>query len=123
MGKSAGKSNHHRSFHTYAEKRMMDYGTKKMRLGKDSQIPFGHCFLSLAPYVFFNFGFHTHISSIEIDIHQMHKYSSSQSLVTSLTNLQMLIQVISHTYVTLDPQGEGTGGLSFGSHLLQTGDL
>jgi len=28
---------------------MMDYGTKKVRLGKDSQIPFGYCYLSLQP--------------------------------------------------------------------------
>ena len=54
---------------------------------------------------YFFIGFHTHSSSIKIDIQPTytHKYSSSLSLVPH-SLIHMLVQVISHTYVTLEPQ-------------------
>ena len=52
-------------------------------------------------YVFF-YWFHTHISSIKSTFIKC-KYSSSLSLVAH-SLIQMLIQVISHTYITLEPQ-------------------
>ena len=58
-------------------------------------------------YVFFNLHSHSHLfDKIDIQPTYMHKYSSSLSLVAH-SLLHMLIQVISHTHVTLEPQDVG----------------
>ena len=55
-------------------------------------------------YVIFYWISHSHLfNKIDIQPTYMHKYSSSPSLVPH-SLIYMLIQVISHTYVTLEPQ-------------------
>ena len=59
-------------------------------------------------YVFFNLHSHSHLfDKIDIQPTYMHMYSSSPSLVPH-SLIYMLIQVISHTYVTLEPQTSRT---------------
>merc|ERR1712048_21971 len=43
------KNNCSKSYHTHAEKKAMGYGSKQVRLGKDSLIQFGMCGLTLQP--------------------------------------------------------------------------
>lgn len=45
------KNNTANAFHSRHEFKEAGYGSKKARLGKDAQMPFGHCALSLAPAV------------------------------------------------------------------------
>ena len=55
-------------------------------------------------YVIFYWISHSHLfNKIDIQPTYMHKYSSSPSLVPH-SLIYMLIQVISHNYVTLEPQ-------------------
>ena len=63
--------------------------------------------LEFRTYVFFYWISHSHVfNKIDIKPTYMHKYSSSLSLVAH-SLLHMLIQVISHTHVTLEPQDVG----------------
>ena len=56
------------------------------------------------PYVFFDWISHSHLfNKLQIQPTYMNKYSSSLSLVFH-SLIHTLIQVISHTYVTLEPQ-------------------
>ena len=67
-------------------------------LVKDPSVRFTEC--KIVAYVFFYWISHSHLfNKVDIQLTYMHKYSSSLSLVPH-SLIHMLIQVISHTYIT-----------------------
>ena len=86
----------------FEKKTALHWGQRKLLI---SEIEFLTEYADLSlPYVSFYWISHSRLfNKIDIQPIHMHKYSSSLSLVPH-SLIYMLIQVISHTYVTLEPQ-------------------